>query len=93
MRELENEIERAVAMVTEGSLIELSNLSAKIRTTPASGIQGVTRRHSLKEMVETLEKSVLVERLREHQGNKTRVAEELGLSRNGLMKKMRRYGL
>ena len=93
VRELENEIERAVAMVTDGNLIELSNLSDKIRDTSASGIRGVQLRHSLKEMVETLEKSVLVEKLREHQGNKTRVAKELGLSRNGLMKKMQRYGL
>ena len=93
VRELENEIERAVAMVTDGNLIELSNLSDKIRDTLAIGIRGVQLRHSLKEMVETLEKSVLVEKLREHQGNKTRVAKELGLSRNGLMKKMQRYGL
>jgi len=93
VRELENEIERAVAMVTDGNLIELPNLSDKIRDASASEIRGVTLRHSLKEMVETLEKSVLVEKLREHRGNKTRVAEELGLSRNGLMKKMRRYGL
>jgi transcriptional regulator with GAF, ATPase, and Fis domain len=93
VRELENEIERAVAMVTDGNVIDWSHLSAKIRDTSASGIHGVKQRHSLKEMVETLEKSVLVEKIREHQGNKTRVAEELGLSRNGLMKKMRRYGL
>jgi Nif-specific regulatory protein len=93
VRELENEIERAVAMVTDGNLIELSNLSGKIRETSVGGIHGVQLRHSLKEMVETLEKSVLVEKLREHRGNKSRVAKELGLSRNGLMKKMQRYGL
>jgi len=80
-------------MVTDGNLIELSNLSDKIRDTSTIGIRGVQLRHSLKEMVETLEQSVLVEKLREHQGNKTRVAKELGLSRNGLMKKMQRYGL
>ena len=94
VRELENEIQRAIAMVTDGNLIEWSNLSAKIRDTSAGGIiHGIKPRHSLKEMVETLEKSVLVKKIREHQGNKTRVAEALGLSRNGLMKKMRRYGL
>jgi len=93
VRELENEIERAVAMVTDGNVIELPNLSSKIRDASASAIHEFTLRHSLKEMVEALEKSVLVEKLREHRGNKTRVAEELGLSRNGLMKKMRRYGL
>ncbi|MCG6916525.1 MAG: sigma 54-interacting transcriptional regulator [Deltaproteobacteria bacterium] len=93
VRELENEIERAVAMVTDGNFIELSNLSDKIRDTSPAEIHGVPLRHSLREMVETLEKSVLVGKLREHRGNKTRIAKELGLSRNGLMKKMQRYGL
>ncbi|MGD8876687.1 MAG: sigma 54-interacting transcriptional regulator, partial [Syntrophobacterales bacterium] len=92
VRELENEIERAIAMVTDSNQIEISNLSDKIRDDSVREIHGVKMRSSLKEMVETLEKSVLMEKLREHGGNKTRVAKELGLSRNGLMKKMQRYG-
>ena len=92
VRELENEIERAMAMVADSNQIEISNLSDKIRDDSFREIHGVKLRSSLKEMVETLEKSVLMEKLREHGGNKTRVAKELGLSRNGLMKKMQRYG-
>jgi transcriptional regulator with PAS, ATPase and Fis domain len=93
VRELENEIERAMAMVVDSNFIELSNLSDKITDTSVSEVHGFKLRTSLKEMVEALEKSVLVEKLREHNGNKTRVARELGLSRNGLMKKIQRYGL
>lgn len=92
VRELENEIERAMAMVADSNQIEISNLSDKIHHDSVREIHGVKLRSSLKEMVETLEKSVLMEKLREHGGNKTRVAKELGLSRNGLMKKMQRYG-
>ena len=92
VRELENEIERAMAMVADSNQIEISNLSDKIHQDSVREIHGVKLRSSLKEMVETLEKSVLMEKLREHGGNKTRVAKELGLSRNGLMKKMQRYG-
>jgi two-component system response regulator HupR/HoxA len=92
VRELENEIERAIAMVSDSNQIEISNLSDKIRDDSVREIHGVKMRSSLKEMVETLEKSVLMEKLREHGGNKTRVAKDLGLSRNGLMKKMQRYG-
>jgi transcriptional regulator with PAS, ATPase and Fis domain len=92
VRELENEIERAMAMVTDNNQIEISNLSDKMRDDSDRETHGVTLRGSLKEMVETLEKSVLLEKLRAHEGNKTRVAKELGLSRNGLMKKMQRYG-
>jgi transcriptional regulator with PAS, ATPase and Fis domain len=91
VRELQNEMERAVAMAPEGKFIELEHLSDKLRQaacTKRPDIQG-----SLKEMVEGLEKSVVLEALRRHQGNKTRVAEELGLSRFGLMKKMQRYGI
>jgi Nif-specific regulatory protein len=93
VRELENEIERAMAMVADSNQIEISNLSDKIHHDSVREIHGVKLRSSLKEMVETLEKSVLMEKLREHGGNKTRVAKELGLSRNGLMKKIQRYGL
>ena len=90
VRELENEIERAIAMAEDGELIEVSHLSEKIRNTACSGlkIQG-----TLKQMVETLEKSVLLQTLERHGGKKTRVAKELGLSRYGLAKKMQRYGL
>jgi Nif-specific regulatory protein len=93
VRELENEIERAMAMVADSNQIEISNLSDKIHHDSVREIHGVKLRSSLKEMVETLEKSVLMEKLREHGGNKTRAAKELGLSRNGLMKKIQRYGL
>jgi Nif-specific regulatory protein len=93
VRELENEIERAMTMVADSNQIEISNLSDKIRDDSVREIQEVKLRSSLKEMVETLEKSVLMEKLRKHGGNKTRVAKELGLSRNGLMKKMQRYGI
>jgi Nif-specific regulatory protein len=93
VRELENEIERAVAMTVDGNLIEASNLSDKIRSRLVTEPPWVKLQGSLKEMVEELEKSVLIRVLEKHGGNKTKVAKELGLSRNGLMKKMKRYGL
>ena len=93
VREVENEIERAVTMTADGKLIKASNLSDKIRFGLVTESPGVKLQGSLKEMVEELEKSVLVQVLKKHEGNKTRIAKELGLSRNGLMKKMKRYGL
>lgn len=93
VRELENEIERAMAMTADGNLIEASNLSDKIRSRLVTESPGVKFQGSLKEMVEELEKAVLIRTLEKHGDNKTRVAKELGLSRNGLMKKMKRYRL
>jgi serine/threonine-protein kinase PknK len=47
----------------------------------------------LKELVENLERRLLVDTLRRMNGNKTRAAATLGLSRLGLRKKLDRYGL
>jgi Response regulator containing CheY-like receiver, AAA-type ATPase, and DNA-binding domains len=52
------------------------------------GIEG-----SLKERVESLEARILKETLIRHRWNKTRAAEELGLSRVGLRNKLERYEL
>jgi transcriptional regulator with GAF, ATPase, and Fis domain len=92
VRELENEIERAVALAQDVRSIEPSHLSEKIVKKSAAITPEVTMKGTLKEMVVALEKSVLMQTLEKHGGNKTRVAGELGLSRYGLMKKMQRYG-
>ena len=92
VRELENEIERALALAQDSTGIGILHLSAKVvdksaMLRPKGKVQG-----TLKQMVEALEKSALTQLLEKHGGNKTRVANELGLSRYGLMKKMQRYG-
>lgn len=48
---------------------------------------------SLKERMEALEARLLKETLIRHRWNKTRAANELGLSRVGLRSKLSRYGL
>ncbi len=48
---------------------------------------------TLQERVERLEAAVIREAMRRLNGNKSRVAEELGLSRVGLRAKLARYGL
>jgi len=92
VRELENEIERAVALAQDVSLIEVSHLSEKIEKKSLTVSPEVKMKGTLKEMVIALEKSVLTQALKKHGGNRTRVAGELGLSRYGLMKKLQRYG-
>ena len=92
VRELENEMERAVALAQDVKLIEPSHLSEKIIRKSAALSPDVEMKGTLKEMVVALEKSVLTQALEKHGGNRTRVAGELGLSRYGLMKKIQRYG-
>lgn len=48
---------------------------------------------SLKDKVEDLEKSVIMNCLERYDGNISRVASELGLSRVGLRNKLSRYDL
>ena len=93
VRELENEIERAMAMAGDEELIQVSHLSEKLHRPLVSSSHATPVQGSLKDRTEALEVSVLEECLKRHRGNKTKTAKELGLSRNGLMKKMKRYSL
>ena len=94
VRELENEIERAVALAKPGTPIGASALSERIRSVqvairplrPGSEL-------SLKDMVEDVERRVILQVLNECDWNKSRAAESLGLSRQGLLKKIARFGL
>ena len=43
--------------------------------------------------IERLERTLIREALTQHGGNQTRAADALGLSRFGLQKKLRRYGI
>ena len=48
---------------------------------------------TLKEMMDQLERWLLIEALREHGNNKTAAAKVLGITREGLHKKLRAFGL
>jgi Nif-specific regulatory protein len=48
---------------------------------------------TLKEMMDQIERWVLIESLREHDNNKTAAAKSLGITREGLHKKLRGFGL
>jgi Nif-specific regulatory protein len=44
-------------------------------------------------MMEEVERWLLTEALRDHGGNKTKTAETLGITREGLHKKLAKYGM
>jgi two-component system response regulator HupR/HoxA len=83
VRELENEIERAVALADDGRPIGLDHLSERIRNRPVAGPQ------TLNEAVEHLKRRMIEDALREC-GSKTRAAERLGLTRQSLQQMLRR---
>ena len=96
VRELQNEVLRALAL-GDGDLLDAGLFSARVGqatafikpATPGFDPDGAT----LKELLDQVEAQVIDASLRRHRGNKTRVAEELGLTRVGLRMKLSRLGL
>jgi len=93
VRELENELARAAALA-DGP-IEVMHLSAQVAAAspPPAARQPRGRELQLRPQVEALERSLVEEALRRTGGNQTAAARLLGLSRFGLQKKLRRYGI
>jgi Nif-specific regulatory protein len=93
VRELQNEVQRLVIQIEAGGFITPELLSPRIRQ-----IEGVVdkvrpNKGTLKEMMDQLERWLLIEALREHDNNKTAAAKSLGITREGLHKKLRAFGL
>jgi len=91
IRELENEIERAVTLADENSSITIDLLSPRFQTRIESDSNFSIDSGNLKEQVEELEKSLIKKALNKTSGNILKAAELLGLSRQGLHKKLNRY--
>ena len=94
IRELENEVRRGVALVDEGGTIGLDKVSPELRARyEIRDAEDEIRRRSLKQEVEALEKSRILETLGQTGWNKQAAADKLGLSRPGLHAKMKKYGI
>ena len=93
IRELENEIQRLVIQAEEGSWIETSALSPKIRQVEGTLARVSPKKGTLKDMMAQVERWLLTEALREHGNNKTKTAKTLGITREGLHKKLTKHGM
>jgi transcriptional regulator with GAF, ATPase, and Fis domain len=89
IRELRNEMERACLLTPDGAAIDQVHLSERL------GGGGLERslEGSLKEVMERLEAMVVEAALARHEGNRTRCARTLGISRQALVAKIARLGL
>ena len=94
IRQLENEIERAVTLVENEAYIKPSDLSEDIfRHTSVEESMIINEQTILKDAIEELEKNMILKALQRNAWNQTQTAKELGLSRQGLIKKIKRYDL
>ncbi len=93
VRELENEIARSLVLAGDREDLSVENLSEKLQQAPdrAEGGPALRTAGSLAEHVETLERRLITQARESTGGNKTRMARLLGLSREGLRKKLARY--
>jgi len=84
VRDLENEAKRLVAITPQGIPLTVDNLSKRIT---ASATEDAAPLANLEQM----ERRQIELHLKEAGGNRTLAAKTLGLSREGLRKKMKRY--
>jgi Nif-specific regulatory protein len=93
VRELENEIERAVALAPKGGEIGVGCLSERIAAPRAAGLGGVPPSGPLRAARAAFERGYVAAVLEQQQGNATRAARLLGISRQMMQRKIREYGL
>lgn len=102
VRELQNEIQRLLVFAEEGEELSADKLSPRIlrglslgtaEAEPVDEDAVVWMDGSLKDRLEAVEERILRETLIRHRWNRSRAANELGISRVGLRAKMERFGL
>jgi Nif-specific regulatory protein len=93
IRELENEIQRLVIQAEPGHWIEVTDLSPRLRKIEGTITRIAPQKGTLKEMMDQVERWLLTEALRDHGGNKTKTAVTLGITREGLHKKLAKFGV
>jgi two-component system response regulator HupR/HoxA len=91
VRELENEIERAVTLANAGQIITPDLLSGSMKNEQSLLLSFLHHPGTLKDITESIEKFYIQEKLKQNKGNITHTARDLGLSRVGLQKKIQRY--
>lgn len=89
IRELQHSIERAVIM-TSHSVLQPEDLFMQKQLAPEKQEEMVSLDHL---NIEDVEKILIRKALQKHNGHITRAAEELGLTRSSLYRRLERYGL
>jgi DNA-binding NtrC family response regulator len=93
IRQLQNEVKRLV-ICAPGPEIEIEDLAPEIAGEPLPELADSSDSDRvLDDAMGDYEKRLLLEALSSHGNNQVQTAKALGLSRQGLIKKMKRYGI
>jgi transcriptional regulator with GAF, ATPase, and Fis domain len=91
VRQLKNEMERLAIVLSEGEVVAPHHLSEVIQQ--AALLASASRGQRLKDSLEAIQRKMVLEALQKYRWNKTRAAEDLGITRRGLIKMIERYDL
>jgi transcriptional regulator with PAS, ATPase and Fis domain len=91
VRELENEIERALTLAGGDREIQAGYLSEKITGTVGQDATTQVNGMTLHDATERMERQMVTRALRDTDGNRSKAARILGLTRQGLLNKITRY--
>jgi transcriptional regulator with GAF, ATPase, and Fis domain len=95
VRQLHREVERLVALTPPGESISAHHLSRELRdvSTDVSPSSMVMTDRTLPEQVTSLEQALIRQALTDSRGNKCNASQVLGITRQGLHKKLKRYAM
>jgi Nif-specific regulatory protein len=93
VRELENEIQRALALAEPGETLAPEHFSERLRAILPPIEASLRPGDTLRETLDRVEAWLIREALTAHQGRRAQTARRLGVTREGLYKKMQRLGI
>jgi len=91
VRELQNEIERAFTLAGSEKVISEACLSNRIYESDSPPAADYDNGGTLQEVTERIEKQMVHEALEKAAGNRSHAASMLGITRQGLLNKIKRY--
>jgi Nif-specific regulatory protein len=91
VRELQNEMERALTLAGKNKEISEEYLSTKIFNSMDDNGTVFKKNGTLQEVTERIEKQMVFEALEKTGGNRSRASNQLGITRQGLLNKIKRY--
>ncbi len=92
VRELENEVQRLILRADEGEFVAEEHISERRGATKTARVPK-PKKGTLKEMMGEVERALLRDALAAHDNNKTATAKTLGMTREGLYKKLKLHGM
>jgi transcriptional regulator with PAS, ATPase and Fis domain len=93
VRELENEIQRALALVNAGDEITPQDLSERVREALEPVAAAAREGETLRETMARIEAWLVRRSLAAHDGRRAATARALGVTREGLYKKMKKLNI